>query len=193
VPLAVGPPLPLPASDGGFEPPVASGKNLQLAPLGILSGVATLADGRPLAGATIQAEPAVSLAATVDPRRWPRQQTATTDAHGAFSMQLDPGTYDVVVQPANGTGFPWTTLSSQVVVGGETLVLQPVVVPLPQVFDVVLHDPGDNPLVRTLVRAFKSASGATPSAPGTPPPMIEIGNGITDIEGHLTLLLAPPH
>jgi hypothetical protein len=185
VPLAVGVPL--------TSAPVAEGKGLQLPPLGTLTGVAILADGRPLAGATVQAQAAVSLAATLDQRRWPRAQTATTDAKGAFAMQVDPGTYDVVVQPADGTGFPWSSVSSQIVTAGKTLALAPTIVPLPQDFDLVLHDPGDNALVRTIVRAFAPAIGATPASPGAPLPVIEIGSGITDASGHLTLLLAPPH
>jgi len=192
VPLNVGVPITQP--DGGTEPSIAAGKDLQAAALGFLTGIATIADGRPLAGATVQAQPAVSLAATaVDPRRWPRAQTTTTDATGAFSMPVDPGTYDVVVQPANGTGFPWTTLSTQVVAPGKTLALPPMVIPLPQLMDVVLHDPGDNPLVQAIVRAFAPASGAVPATPGGPLPMIEIGSWMTDTSGHLTMLLAPPH
>ncbi len=186
VPLVVGAPL-------GSLPPTATGKDLQAAPLGLLRGVATIADGRPLAGATVQAQAAVSLAATLDPRRWPRARTTTTDAKGAFSMHVDPGVYDVVVQPADGTGFPWTTVSSQVVAPGKALALAPMVIPLPQAINLVLHDPDDNPLIRPIVRAFAPASGATPATPGAPRPMIEIGSWMADTSGHLTMLLAPPH
>jgi len=185
VPLVVASPL-------GTEPPVATGKTLQAPALGILAGTATVADGRPLAGAIVQAQAAVSLAATLDPRRWPRTQTTTTDANGVFAMFVDPGTYDVVVQPVPSTGLPWTTLSSQVVTAGQTLTLAPLLVPAPVSIDLVLHDPLDNNLVQTLVRAFAPASGATSPTPGGPLPVIEIGSWLTDASGHITMLLAPP-
>jgi hypothetical protein len=186
VPLIVASPL-------GSEPPVAMGKDLQVPAFGILSGVAKLADGRPLIGATVQAQAAVSLAASVDPRRWPRTWTTTTDSNGVFAMSVDPGTYDVVVQPANGTGFPWTTVSSQVVEEAASVVIS-TVVPPPILIDLILQDPVYlQPLSQALVRAFAPASSAKSATPGAPLPMIEIGHWTTDVNGHVAMLIAPPH
>jgi hypothetical protein len=184
----------------GPGPPVAAGKNLVLSLPGTMTGRATVADGRPLAGATVQALPAASLAAslvptTADPRRWPRPGTTTTDATGAFALALDPGLYDVVVQPANGTGLPWVTLSGQTVFAGETTELlfgAPLSVPAPMVQDLLLHDPSDNPIIRAVVRVYASAASSKNPTQGAPAPMIEIGSWLTDTSGHVTMLLAPP-
>jgi hypothetical protein len=180
----------------GSGPPVAAGKNLVLSELGTMTGRAMVADGRLLVGATVQALPAASLAPTTDPRRWPRSATTTTDATGAFSLALDQGLpYDIVVQPANGTGLPWVTLSNQTVFAGENTNLQfgaPITVPAPMVQELLLHDPSDNPLVRAVIRAYASTATAKNPTPGAPAPMIEIGNWLTDTSGHVTMLLAQP-
>jgi hypothetical protein len=182
----------------GSGPPVAAGKNLVLSQPGTMTGRAIVADGRLLVGATVQALPAASLAPTTDPRRWPRPATTTTDATGAFSLALDAldyGAYDVVVQPANGTGLPWVTLSDQKVVAGESTSLlfgAPITVPAPMVQDLLLHDPSDNPIVRAVVRAYASTATAKNPTAGAPAPMIEIGSWLTDTSGHVTMLLAQP-
>jgi hypothetical protein len=188
VTIDVSPPL-------ASEPPIATGRDVMLAAPGTLTGIARVADGRALEGATVEAVPAASLAPTVDPRRWPRAGRARTDATGTFTMALDPGLYDVIVEPAGGTGLPWVTLSGQQVTAGQATTLQqgkPVLVPAPQVFDLVLHDAGDNAIVHAVVRAYATAAGSTNPTAGAPAPVIEIGSWLTDTTGHFTMLVAPP-
>lgn len=179
----------------GSGPPVAAGKNLVLSQPGTVTGRAIVADGRLLVGATVRALPAASLAPTTDPRRWPRAGTTTTDATGAFSLALDPGLYDVVVQPANGTGLPWVTLSNQTVSAGENTNLlfgAPITVPAPMVQPLLLHDPSNFPIIRAVVRAYAATATSKNPISGAPAPMIEIGSWLTDTSGHVTMLLAPP-
>jgi hypothetical protein len=179
----------------GSGPPVAAGKDLVLSQPGTMTGRAIVADGRLLVGATVQALPAASLAPTTDPRRWPRPATTTTDATGAFSLALDQGLYDVVVQPADGTGLPWVTLSSQTVFAGENTNLlfgAPITVPAPMVQPLLLYDPSNNPIVRGVVRAYAATATSKNPTAGAPAPMIEIGNWLTDINGNVTMLLAQP-
>ena len=174
------------------EPAIAAGKDLVAARRGAFVGIARLADGRPLAGALIEAHAASALAGALDPRRWPRTSQVTVDVSGAFAMDVDPGTYDVVVRPVDGTGFPWTTLRSQVVAPGQTVLLGEVDVPAPIAISVVLHDPADNPLINALVRAFALPLGPTSSSGRAPDPLVQLGAWRTDASGRLSMVLAPP-
>jgi hypothetical protein len=184
-------------------PPVAAGKTLLAPARATIRGTVKLADGRPLAGATVEAHAAASLAGTVVPaigrvdrRRSPRPVGAVTDASGAFSLSADPGTYDVVVRPQDGTGFPWVTITSQSVAAGGDLSFAPpgsaIVVPAPIRIDMTLEDAELNSVTGAVVRAFSVEGAATPSSPGGPLPQVEIGAWLTDSEGHFSMFVAPP-
>ena len=154
-------------------------------------GAARIADGRTLVGATVSALPSGTLAGSY-PRRWPRARTAPVASDGSFSLAVDPGVYDVLIEPAGGTGFPIVTAANQSFASGATVILAPMVVPAPIGLDVTLRDPGGNAIVDADVRAFAVPAGFVAPAPGEPAPSIEIGHFRTDPTGALRLLLAPP-
>jgi hypothetical protein len=149
-----------------------------------------VADGRPFAGAVIEARAAASLGLTLDPRRWPRGGSVTADVHGNFALVIDPGTYDLIVEPPEGTGFPWVTLASREIAAGTTIVLGTIVVPAPLLpIDLDLHDQTNLPLAHAVVRAFAQPQGAAGS---TPTPFVQLGSWMTDDVGHLTMFVVPP-
>src|SRR4029077_20580717 len=123
---------------------------------------------------------AVALAAGgKDPRRWPRAVSAVTDGAGWFSLCADPGMYDIVVRPQDGTGFPWLTITSRSVAAGGVLSFAPgaeLVVPAPIFIPMTLEDESRSALVGALVRVYYPSSKAPPSSP----PEVELGAWLTD-------------
>jgi hypothetical protein len=168
---------------------VAAGKDLVAAAPARIQGVVKVADGRPLVGAIVEAHAAAMLAGTIDPRRWPRTFTTSPDAAGSFLLAVDPGTYDVVVRPAEGTGFPWVASASHPVAPGASLVLSPIAVPAPVSVDLVLYDQNNSAVAGALVRAFAPPASA---AAGGLSAQVQLGAWLTDASGHVTMFVAPP-
>jgi hypothetical protein len=178
--------------------PSQAGKSFTVVPKAVMRGVATLADGTPLADASVEARPSaepgnispniVPTTATL-PRfsRSMRTAHARTDALGHFAMALDPGYYDVVVMPKDGTRFPWV-LSTSHKMEDKDIDLETVQIPAPI------------RLTRTLLAQNNTTSGAfhvrgALARAFTIPPgkhiAVEIGRAVSDSEGHLELFLAP--
>jgi hypothetical protein len=172
------------------EPPAGAGKTLIASALWPITGTVTVADGRALSGALVEAHAAASIAGT-DPRLWPRTVSTFTDANGGYALSVGPGTYDLVVEPIDGSGFPWTTTSSLSIPAAERSSFD-VVVPAPIVVDLTLHDSGNNALPFAVVRAFAPSATAAPTDGGVPA-QIPLGAWFTDQNGHFTMLLAPPN
>jgi hypothetical protein len=169
-----------------------AGKNLALAAKTTVTGLASVSDGRPLAGAQVEAKAAASLgpASIATPptpvSSWPRSATTTTAADGTFSLALDPGTYDFTVRPVDGTYLPWVVSPSRQVTGTTPIALDPFVVPAPIVAGLRLADPLDNPIVSAIVRVFAVPTGGTA--------YVEIGRALTDANGHYDMFVAgTPH
>jgi hypothetical protein len=173
------------------------GKNLTVSRKRLVLGVALVSDGRPLAHAEVTAMPAAALfspvaagstPATPLPREQaPRPAQTETDAVGTFSLQLDPGSYDITVKPAPGSKLPWVVSPSRVI-SDEDLTLDPVQIPAPVSAGLTLLDPSSppNPIVGAIVRAFAVPTGGTA--------FVEIGRGITDAKGRYEMFLAgTPH
>jgi hypothetical protein len=171
----------------------------QLPPMRKISGTAVIADGRPLIGATVQAIPvgcdqppdladggsASRLKQLGDtPSCLPRpQQTLVTDPKGIFSLLVDPGGYQLRVQPAEGTGFPWVTRDLLPSAAGSVRTIVPA--PFHTTFQIV--DVNDVPVVRALVKAFL-VPAAAPDA-STSAPAVELGETLTDGSGQCDLYL----
>ena len=172
-------------------PPVAEGKTLVAGALGTIEGAVTLADGRPLVGAEVEAHVAASVVALGgDPRLWPRTVGTLTDENGGFLLAGDPGTYDIVVRPIEGTGFPWMTVTSQAVSAGSVLSfplpMSALVVPAPIFVDMTLQDGEGVALAGAVVSAYAPVLNAGSV------PQIQLGAWLTDAAGHFTMDLAPP-
>ncbi len=180
-----------------------------------VTGTFFTADGRPLAGASVDFTPAAALAATLSPlvnnvggvvcplsgcsEVWPRPFTTTTTTAGTFRVDVDPGLYDVTARPADGTGWPWLvwpshTFSGQPASDGGTASaftdagsqqapfiqpLEPMVVPPPFFLSVSLLDPEMNALAGAEVLAYSFSNGVA----------INIGQAVTDVNGHFAMML----
>lgn len=151
----------------------------------IIRGTATVADGRALSAATVEALPMhcpniadAGVVSKDSPTCMPRYGWTTTDAAGAFALPLDPGEYVLRVEPLDGTRLPW--------------VMQPLVVPAPDALHVTIpapvyrglqiRDPSHFPIANAIVRMF-TLQGKGPA--------IEVGRAITDDQGRFDMYIDP--
>jgi hypothetical protein len=144
-----------------------------------VAGSAAIADGRPMAGALVEAVPS-TCAAGSSPYSVPRGAETTTAADGTFALSLDPGCYVLRIEPQAGTLFPWVTQA--LLVGPTPVTIPPILVPAPVNAGVELLDPYGNPVVGAVVRVFQVP--ATGDA-------VEVGRAFTDATGTYDLYLAP--
>lgn len=121
--------------------PVQGGKSFAVARKARLEGFVELADGTPLAAAEVEARPAVEPG-NVSPSTAPTTSTlplfsrsmrtaqVRTGADGSYSLELDPGYFDVVVKPREGTRFPWVVSTSHKI-EDKDVALEKLIVPAP--------------------------------------------------------------
>jgi hypothetical protein len=114
----------------------------------------------------------------------PRAATTTTDAEGAYHLDLDPGTYELAIAPEPGTGLPRKV--DVRTIPPEGVVLPDVVVPAPFRRAFTVRAPLQNapPVPHAIVRFFVQ------KMVGTSSPYVEAGVGITDSDGKCEILLA---
>ncbi len=143
-------------------------------------GTASVADGRALAGATIEVVPTACEDGSTDAPCLPRQARATTAVDGSFELGLDPGAYVLRVRPAEGSRLPWVVqpLSVGPLTSSKA---PPTVVPAPVNAGMQLLDPSGNPVVEAVVRMYETPASGLP---------YEIGEALTDSNGHFDMYLA---
>ncbi len=141
-------------------------KTLRLARPDLLRGTVRVADGRVMPDAEVEAHPAALLPYSVDldardPRRWPRIVRTRTNGAGDFVLPVDPGgTFDVVVRPPAGTGFPWVVIQT-VTSPSADLALE---IPAPVVVSATLQDPSGLPAAQAFIQAYVGVPSAIPGA-----------------------------
>jgi hypothetical protein len=153
-------------------------------------GTALVADGRPLAGATVDLLP-VGCGVLDDggandgTSTWclPRPVQAPTGNDGSFQLSVDPGAFLLRVKPADGSRLPWMVQTFSIAPNSPPMVIPPVNVPAPTPVGLSLYDPGGNALIHAVVRAFWLPNAGS---------AIELGNAITDVDGHYDMYLALP-
>jgi hypothetical protein len=152
-------------------------------------GRAVLSDGRPLLEAEVVATPRSSTSTDVPT---PRPGQTKTGTDGRFSLELDQGPYALTVIPRDGTGFP-RVVTRAIIPPSETD-LPDVVVPPPSPLSFTIRNPGlsEGVVPGALVRIF-AIPGVDKQADiqATSPDPVEIGNGTTDANGLVEILLAP--
>lgn len=170
----------------------------------VVSGSFVTADGRPLANATVDFLPSALLVVPTlptggtitPPSQWPRPATTTTGAAGGFSLEVDPGTYDITARPQDGTNFAWAVAPGFFIPppnGNLTTAIPPLapfVVPAPAVLDVVIEDPDGINLPGAIVQAYAFTSCSAPSSSYCQPVAVPIGEAMTDAQGEFVMLLS---
>jgi hypothetical protein len=178
----------------GQEDDVATEQDIEVQALARVTGIASVTDGRRLAEGLVEASSiacatsAPSSGPAADPSCLPREAQTLTAADGTFALDLDPGTYQLRVSPAQGSHLPWVTQT--IAVESAPMELPPIAVPAPVDLGLTLIDSaplGPNPVSNALVRVFTQPS----FSPGASPP-VELGQAVTDEGGHFDVYLAPP-
>lgn len=148
-------------------------------------GTAIVADGRPLAGATIDLLPIGCIDGTKGTPTGclPRPRQAPTANDGSFQLAVDPGKFFLRVKPADGSRLPWVVQPFAMAAGSTPIVIPPITVPAPTPVGLSLFDPGGNALINAVVRAFWLPNQGT---------AYELGNAITGVDGHYDMYLAIP-
>lgn len=166
-----------------FDTSEGLAKTYRPPPRTIATGRVLLADGRPLSEADVIAIPSARSTTSSSTAPVPRPARTRTDREGGFGLEVDQGQYDLVVEPAGGTGFPRLVQARSF--GAGTADLGEIVVAPPARLSFALRQPGvrGNPIVRAMVRVF-----AEP--PGRGPPAVEIGRAMSDDKGDVEILLA---
>jgi hypothetical protein len=174
----------------GGQGNVMTGEDIDVLPLVSVSGIATVADRRPLAEAVAevlptQCAPDASMGITPDTSYscLPRAVQTGTGTDGSFALQVDPGQYLLRIRPRQGSQLPWKI--EALVVGPTDQGLGSIAIPAPISVGMRLTDCVNNPIVNALVRVF------TDPSQGTPP--VELGEAITDGQGNYAMYIDPTH
>ncbi len=154
---------------------------IQLLQTSVVSGVAVVADQRPLADAAVEFVPTKCADGEVDPSCMPRWAQTITSTSGLFSVPLDPGSYLLRVRPAVGSGLPWVVQPLSVA-STATTTAPVTVVPAPVPAGLQLFDALGNPAANALVQIFENPATGAP---------YEIGEAVTDATGHFDMYLDP--
>jgi hypothetical protein len=147
-----------------------------------VNGAASVADGRNLSGAEVDAEPVACTDGT-STSCMPREATAITAADGSFELVLDPGQYLLRVRPADGTRLPWTSRPLSVGPHDAPTTLTNVIVPAPAAAGLRLLDPAGAPIAQAQVRFFSLSAGSA---------AVEVGRALTAQDGTFEMYLQPP-
>jgi hypothetical protein len=173
----------------GGQGSAMTGEDIDVGPLVPVTGIATVADGRPLAQAIVEAMPtdcpsaaddASVVSAPPSSACLPRSAQTITGTDGSFALALDPGVYTLRARPVEGSRLPW--VNRTITVGAIRLTV-PITVPAPMSVGVTLQDVASHPIANAVVRLF------TMPAVGVPP--IEVGQAITGVDGSYEMFLAP--
>lgn len=165
------------------------GQTLKLEAKLRVSGMITTPSGEALSGAD------VALTPTQQPTKsyWEsthvlspaaiRPATATT-TEGLFDVLVDPGTADITIQPAEGSGFPWLVVPGLEISAHTehtSLALK-----YPAILRGTVRDPRGVPLGNADINAWYAVRGPGGVATGT---AIKIASTTTDADGSYTLVM----
>ena len=165
-------------------------KTFLLPPRVTVGGIVRLWNGAPLAFGQVSFVPSGSYRSAKirgEITLPPRPVLATIGAAGGYAARLDPGTYDLVVEPAPGGVLPRTVRTGFVVAApidansAAAATVPDVVVPPPTPIPFLLRDPSSKLLPRALVRAYVRQASETA--------YIEIAATVADDDGSATLFL----
>ncbi|MFK7985020.1 MAG: hypothetical protein AB8I08_03240 [Sandaracinaceae bacterium] len=115
-----------------------------------------------------------------------RSSSTVTDLDGVFNVNLDVGVYDVVVEPAGGSNYPWLVVPDQPIGGSAAPLNNVFELATPVTMTGVARFEGTALAVGAEVRAYAIVESTDTSTRA-----IQIGRAVTDESGAFTLLLPP--
>ena len=175
--------------------PCYCGRVISVAKKVAVSGQVTTPMGEALSGATISLTPSQPDAVNfwkrvvhaIDPRPLaPRSEISSTDATGTFGLFVDPGPSDLIVTPADQSGFPWLVRPRVQVQAASGVQLDTLMLPNPAVLRGTVTDPSAAPAANVVVEGWLPVRNADGSPPTT---VIQIGATTSDESGRYTLIL----
>jgi len=144
-----------------------------------LSGTVIAADGKPVPDVTIQAEGIADEGGRV-----PGSTSSTSTTDGAFVLYVDPGTYNIEVQPHPTSGVPrFTILGREVQSSEEGLEFQ---APPATVIDGEIRVPDGHGADGFTVRAYSSLSSNGDNATAV---ALLRGTALSDENGRFRILI----
>jgi len=119
--------------------------------------------------------------------RFNRSRQTTTNAQGEFKLLLDLGSYDIVIKPPTGSGFPWQVRYDVEVEADADPPPMTLGMVWPISVDGVLRRPGDDetPIGGAMIEAYALVTD------GKDRRAISIGKAMASSEGAFTILLPP--
>jgi hypothetical protein len=106
---------------------------------------------------------------------------------GVLAVNLDPGTFDMVVKPAEGSGFPWLVTSQLEILGPEAVALGRLEIPNPVVLRGRIVDVDNQPVPLAPVTAWLPVEDEESSTST----VVQVGQTVSDESGEYTLFLPP--
>jgi hypothetical protein len=106
---------------------------------------------------------------------------------GALELHLDPGTFDLAIKPAAGSGFPWLVTSQLEIVDDKAVALGQLEVPNPIVLQGRLVDAGGNPVPLAPMTAWLPILDEESSTST----VVQVAQTVSDETGAYTLFLPP--
>lgn len=183
----------LTTSPGGTDNYIQTGSafDFVVRPPVAVSGHVALSDGRPLGGIVVAASRALGASTPAVPPKLvdlARSTRTTTDETGAYSLPLDPGTYDISVEVPPSAGYAWGVAPESVVVAPGASPPAPLDITVPAPYDASfrLYDSGGGFVQGALVQVFAPLDPSNPNSA-----QVQIGEGTTDSQGALVLYLPP--
>jgi hypothetical protein len=177
-----------PLSVSGTPGTCVCGHSFPLKARASLTGSITTAAGEPLAGTTVGVVPApipqrsfLAQTHTLDPVAT-RVVSGTTDSAGGFSLAVDPGTSNLLIQPDPGTRLPWLVRPELPLNADQNL--GPLVLTSPVFLGGTVLDPHGNPVSDAEVNAWLPIHDAS-----SPQTAVQIATGSTDASGVFLLVL----
>ncbi|MEJ7727934.1 MAG: hypothetical protein WKG00_01835 [Polyangiaceae bacterium] len=157
------------------------GHTLVLPPRAVVSGsVLTAADQKLDAEVT-----AAQSARNNDPISPRAVQGLISD--GALAVSLDPGTFDLVVKPAEGSGFPWLVTSQLEILDQQAVALGVLRIPNPIVLRGRVLDADNQPVPLAAMTAWLPVEDEDASTST----VVQVGQTVSDEAGEYTLFLPP--
>lgn len=116
--------------------------------------------------------------------------STVTDIDGGFAVALDPGDYNLSLQPAPTSNLPWAVLSRLNVpaVESQTVPNLAVTIPNPVVMSGSVVDPEGSPISDARIRVWLAPADPDPDDE-TQPSVLQIAETVSDGAGRYTLLL----